>query len=231
VLIRVKVPGYRTEASLADLARALPTLAKALGMGHPAREPEREWAEREFGLEKQTFIRQLADDLARYRAGGFGKGRSQAEWWIKRHIRQSYLHAFVLGKIAAGGYERIALTAQEEKWLKKLRYDEYRYLRGFLDDIDAGRGRMPYKRRMRMYGDAICGPYWAGWALANKSTRRVIRWVYHPEAQHCDTCLELNGREWTAPAFVKWVMQTGILPGQNVQCLSNCRCRLVERFV
>jgi len=225
VLIRLKVPRDQDpESALADLA-------KALGMHHPARQAEREWAEHEFRLEADTFRRQLADDLGRYRAGGFEKGRTQAEWWMKRHIRQAYLHGFVEGKIAAGGYERIALSSEEDKWLRKLRYDEYRYLRRVLDDIDARRGVMDYRRRMRMYGDAIGGPYWAGWALANKSTRRIIRWEYSPEAEHCSSCLELNGREWTAPAFVKWVMETGILPGQNVSCLSSCKCRLSERFV
>jgi len=215
-----------------DKLEDLELLAKALARTdawHEAIASERAWVEREYRIELETFRRQLADDLARYRSGGF-RSRGQAEWWMKRHIRQAYLHAFIEGKIAAGGYRRMALRPDEEKWLLKQRRDEYKYLRKFLDDVDAGKGRMPYARRIRMYGDALNSVYWAGFASGNRDPRRTITWVAHPAAEHCETCMELDGRTWTAPAFQRWVQETGILPGQNTKCLTNCKCHLEDRF-
>ena len=211
---------------------ALEALRKALAKPETKiqRESEMAFGREVFEGELDTFKRQLDFDLELYRLGGFPKGRAQAEWWIKRHIRQAYLHSFIEGKIAGGGSGRIALRPDEERWLKKLRFDEYRYLKKFLDDIDKGRGQMNYQRRMRMYADALKGPYWAGWALGNRDPRRTIIWRADLKAEHCPDCILLNGTIWSAPAFAKWVRKTGILPGQNVQCLSNCKCRLEERF-
>ena len=225
---------YRNLGSLISLAKALSRKKKA-GPSR-AQAPVRAQAKRMFRREALDFRIQLADDLQRYQFGGFVRrsetiqNRGYAEYLIKKHIRLAYRNAFLEGKAASGGAPKWLLSDTEERWLRKLRYDEFKYLKGFLDDIDIGQGTMPYERRMRMYADAIHGPFWAGWVLGNQDRRRQIIWVLG-ESEHCETCQPLGGRVWTASAFMKWVMKTGILPRQGTKCLSACRCHLEERFV
>lgn len=159
---------------------------------------------------------------------GGERSRSNVEYWLKREIREAYDQAYYLGKVA-GGRDQGPLDAWDQRALRKERYFQYRYLRGFLDDVAAGRGRMDYGKRMRMYADSTSGPYWMGFVMANRSNKRRITWQTTP-AEHCETCIELDGKTWTPRAFVRWYQQNHILPGVGTKCLSNCKCFLKESY-
>lgn len=190
---------------------------------------ERMRAQEEFAELQGTFGERLQDHLADYRAGKLE--RSKVEYRLKRDIRESYRRAFELGKRMAGNLH--AIEPQEERWLRRLRYDEFRYLRGFLDDIDAGRGVIAYERRMDMYEKAIREVAWMGWIIGNRDRRRRIVWHYRPGAEHCSDCARYNGRSWTVEGFLRHVRKTGHLPQSgSLECLGyNCGCWLEERFL
>jgi len=169
----------------------------------------------------------LQRHLAEYLDPENPRTRGSIEWWLKREIRYFERRAYVEGRRAGRNFT--SLDEFDEKRLKRLRYEQFRYLRGFLDDIDAHRGVMGYRRRMRMYADATSGVYWLGFVMANRSNRRRITWRTTP-AEHCPTCLELDGKSWTPRTFMRWHQRYHILPGVNTQCRSNCKCFLQESF-
>lgn len=152
--------------------------------------------------------------------------RGSTEWWLKYHIKVFYQVEVNEGRKAAGNLD--TLSAWEEKELTKLRRTEFKFLKGFLDDIDAGRGKMPYPRRMRMYADAASGPFWLGFVMGDRSKTRRIKWVWNPLSDHCLTCRALHDRVWTVEGFIEWYRKWHIMPGKCVKCLSNCTCCLKD---
>ena len=179
-----------------------------------------------LGKELDRLDSRLQQHLAEFRSDE--RSRSNIEYWMKREIRESYDAAFYYGRV--GGGRDAELDAKDQKQLRRLRYGQYRYLRAFLDDVEAGRGVMGYTRRMRMYADSLSAPFWLGFVMANRSNKRRITWKTTP-AEHCSTCAELDGRTWTPRAFMKWFQRNRILPGVGTECLSNCRCFLSEAYV
>lgn len=175
------------------------------------------------------FGEKLQEYLGDYLGGRLT--RSQAEYRMKRTIREHYRSAYELGKRSAGNLYLI--EPNEERWLKRLRYDEFKYLRGFLDDIDAGKGVMAYDRRMDMYAKAIREVVWMGWLMGNRDRRRRIVWHYSQEKEHCADCAQFDGRSWTVEGFLKHVKRTGKLPQSGaLECLGyRCGCWLDEVFV
>lgn len=210
-----------------DKPGAASAIAKALRAVQPPN--IRELAHEAFDFLSDEVAGRLQRHLADYRDPENPTPRTRAEWWMKREIRFFYAAAYREGRHAAGDMR--PLDTEDEKLLRRMRLGEYRYLRGFLDDMDAGRGKMNYRRRMQMYADAVRGAFWLGFVRGNRSNRRRIRWVFDPEAEHCKTCAELNGRVWTPRAFLRWYAKTHILPQKGCECLSNCRCHLEEFFV
>ena len=151
------------------------------------------------------------------------------EWRIKAAIREAYTEAFRYGKRAAGNLESV--TASEALQLKKLRADEFRYLRKFLGDMRDGKGVMSYERRMDMYRAAAREAYWLGWVLGNTRPDRVVWWVIDPEAESCRDCLRFaRGSPWPIQRFLDEVVKKGFLPrGGRLECKGyNCKCVLRE---
>lgn len=190
---------------------------------------ERDRAKDRFQEDQRVFGERLQDHLGDYTNGRITRG--QAERRLKREIREHYRTAFELGKRMAGNLYLI--EPSEEKWLRKLRYDEFKYLRGFLDDIDNGEGKMPYPARMDMYEKAIREVGWMGWLIGNRDRHRRIVWHYSPLKEHCRDCEEYDGKVWTIEGFIKHVQKTGHLPQSgSLECLGyHCGCYLEELFV
>lgn len=205
---------------------ALTLLRKALGRIPSDLPAARRAALQELGIDIEELNVRLQRHLSEYLSGE--RTRGSVEWWMKREIRYFYRHAYLEGLRSAGNYR--PLDEWGDKTLVRLRRDEYRYLRQFLDDVDARAGVMNYRRRMRMYADALSGVYWLAFVRANRSSRRRIRWVRTP-AESCPTCVKLDGRKWTPQDFLRWYKRFGILPGKGTQCLSNCKCRLEDYYV
>lgn len=199
----------------------------------PQFERERKEALRRMRENQELFAERLSEHLSDLQEGKLTRG--QAEYRMKRDIREHYRAAFELGKRTSGNL--YLLTHAEERWLKKLRYDEFRYLRGFLDDVEAGRGIMPYPKRLDMYAKAIREVGWMGWLIGNMSPKRRIAWHWAGGKEHCRTCAHLAvegfGRPMPVKQFLKMVKRTGHLPQSgSLECLGyNCGCWLEEQFV
>ena len=155
--------------------------------------------------------------LSEYQDPNNPRPRGSTEWWLKYHIKVFYQVEVNEGRRAAGNLD--TLSAWEEKELAKLRRTEFKFLRGFLDDIDNGRGTMDYGKRMRMYADAASGPFWLGFVMGDRSKDRRIKWVWNPLADHCQTCRALNGRVWTVEGFIAWYRKWHTMPGKCTKCL------------
>lgn len=201
-------------------------LHKALGQLPRNLEPMRAAKFRNLRYHIDELGSRLQQHLSEYLAGD--RTRTNVEWWLKREIRDRYKMAFLEGKEAGGSYSD--LDEWDKRELTRLRRSQFQYLRGFLDDIDAKQGTMPYARRMQMYADALSAVFALGFVRSNRSNRRRIKW-HRVADDSCDTCLGLENRIWTPRAFLRWYRQNRILPGINTDCLSNCRCYLEDFFV
>jgi len=178
--------------------------------------------------------------------------RADVERAAKAAIRQAYDRQFELGKRA--GWNWRTIDAAEEKFLLRLRREEYVFVRRFLDDIEAGRIVMPIEQRATLYGNASQEAFWFGFLYADQSSDRYVRWVIS-DAEHCPDCLYLSGNvdEQTRAAYRdgklpnslppggRWgngvytaqeLARLGVVPQSGkLRCTTNCRCRLerVER--
>lgn len=202
-------------------------IAKALGAHIVTRTPMQADAIRELGFDLGEMNERLQKTLEEFQAGT--RTRGSVEWWMKRDIRYFYRRAYKEGLRTGGKYEE--LTKADERELMKARYREYKYLKGFLDDVEAGNGVMAYQQRMRMYADALPGMFWLGFVQANLADSRRIKWIVDIEAEHCETCLPLNGRAWTPRQFLAWYNEYHILPSKGCKCKGNCKCHLEDYYI
>ena len=159
-------------------------------------------------------------------------------------IRQAYARQFGLGKRA--GWNWRDTDAAEDKFLLRLRREEYVFVRRFLDDIERGRISMPIEQRATLYGNAGDEAFWWGFLYADQSADRYLRWVVG-EAEHCSDCRYLAGdlppddlAKYTNPNTVplggRWgvgvysaqeLALLGVVPQSGkLRCTTNCRCHL-----
>jgi hypothetical protein len=206
------------------------------------------------GLISQAFERESATARTRAKA----RLRRQAELHqqvvrarLTRVIRQSYLRAFELGLQAAGRAR--PLLPNEERILERLRRNEYAYLENFLTDVRYGEGRMPYRQRAGLYGNALQEVYWLGYLYADLSANRYLQWRLSPN-ETCVDCAVLSGdrrhlarlgvnaeeaeRQSGIPVGGRWgngvysapeLARLGVVPQSGqLACTTNCHCRLIE---
>jgi hypothetical protein len=182
--------------------------------------------------ERQTIRAELA------------RARQLTERAAQAAIRQAYARQFGLGKHV--GWNWRDLDAAEDKFLLRLRREEYVFVGRFLDDIEAGRGVMPLEQRATLYGQASDEAFWWGFLYADQSADRYLRWVIG-EAEHCTDCLYLAGElppealaryanPNTVPQGGRWgtgvysaqeLALLGVVPQSGkLRCTTNCRCHL-----
>ncbi len=197
------------------------TMRRVLRLRLPAR--ERETAVAQAKHDQGEFRRRIQAHLRDFQAERLSRG--ETEMRLKREISHYYRVLFEQGKRAAGN--PMAPTRNELVTLNKIRVDEFGYLEGFLDDIEAGAGVMDYERRMNLYGNAVREAYWAAWVMADMSPDRRIDWVLHPTADHCASCVKMTeGGPYSPQRF----METGLFPQSGaLDCTTNCKCHLHER--
>lgn len=156
---------------------------------------------------------------------------SSIESQMKQAIRETYATAFRLGKRAAGNLTGV--SEDEQKWLRRIRVDEYKYLRGFLGDMRSEDGVMDYEARMDMYRAAAREAYALGWVLGNKDKARRIRWVLG-NTEHCSDCARIAEMgSMPVSVFIRDVLSKGYVPHSgNLECKGyHCQCSLEEAFV
>lgn len=205
----------------------LSVLAKALSDKMPTRTELQKVSLRYLRYDLDMLNSRLQSHINEFIKGE--RTRGSTEWWVKKELRDYYRRAYGYGLLTGGNYDDIDDYGERE--LKRMRLQEYTYLKGFLDDIEAKRGTMPYRQRAGMYANALPALYWLGFVRSNLSTSRRIRWVVNHDAEHCDTCEPLHNRTWTVKQFLAWYAKYHILPSENTKCLSNCKCRLEDFMV
>ncbi len=136
---------------------------------------------------------------------------------IKETLRAAYHEAFSLG-LRAGGWSG-PLEPSDTHFLASFALEEWGYLRQFLQDVQGGRGRMPYEQRLALYGQTVDAVFWAGKFAAHSSGVK-IHWVL-TEAEHCEDCIQ-----WAMHSpYSKDTLPALPRDGKS-QCLSNCKCEL-----
>ena len=149
---------------------------------------------------------------------------------MKARIRSAYHDAFALGKRHAGNLTTV--SGEDAIAIKSTRIDEFQYLRGFLADMDAGTGRMPYETRADYYTKAARELFWLGFVLGDLSPNRRILWHVGP-TEHCDDCLKMaNTSPWPIDKFLKLAKEGTLPQSGKLKCLGyNCRCSLSDIYI
>jgi hypothetical protein len=143
-----------------------------------------------------------------------------------------YANAYRLGKRASGNLTSV--TPEEQSAIKKIRIDEYRFLKGFLADMRSGAGKIDYQDRAAMYGRASFELYWLGYALGNKDPKRRLKWQYGDTYSHCPDCSRFAAHgPYTMEQFQKDIVSAGKLPQSGgLACVGiSCKCLLEESFI
>lgn len=173
----------------------------------------------EQALFQQELQSHLAHFLRTYQTGARPPG--SARWWIQREIREGFERLFLLGREKSG--KTGPLSLREKRYLKTIRYRDFHFLRGFLIDVDEGKGRMDYQRRMALYAAGGSQAYWAGMVFGASVGQR-FRWVLGP-AEHCESCLRISRG---GPYGRNYLVKNGLFPKcHSLDCVRGCKCRLV----
>lgn len=143
------------------------------------------------------------------------KGKIDAEEFtnqFQRKLVTAYEDAFRTGK----GEER--LSNKDRRWINSLAAEQFDYLKGFADAIDAG-DPSATADRAALYGRSVKAAYWKG-ALSEFDS--PIDWILSMNIHNCDDCIELADGSPYDPEDLP------TMPGQgDTACLGNCGCTLV----
>lgn len=154
-------------------------------------------------------------DLAEWRSGNidlveFERRRYDA---IAEHFAESYK----LGIKAAG---RTFIVPTDEAHIRAAVNAEQGYLAGFVADMGAGAGRMPYEQRAAQYGAAGNGLYLKG-EIAGLDTKWTDCWWDLSAAESCDDCIALASNGPYSPLSIPTAPRLG-----QTRCRGNCKCNL-----
>lgn len=144
---------------------------------------------------------------------------------LKATIRNAYTEAFLLGKRTVGNLTSV--TPEEAKALRKVRREEYIWLRGFMNDMKAGAGVMDYGRRMAAYANAVRQAYWTGWVYGDKSPGRMVRWAYGPTEEHCESCSGMVAKGPMSIADFLPYVERDLVPQSGALFCKGILCRCV----
>ncbi len=198
--------------------------------------------EREAAVDQAgTLInKQLEPRLQRHLRDFTGGKITSADWYdrCEMDLRFFYEEAYKSGQRSVG-HASIAMTPQDKAILNRLMKDELHYLGRFRDDLDAGRGRMPYPQRLSLYAQATWESYWYGWLTGDQRKTRRIRWMYGATVEHCGIaeggertgCSDFVAIGWmTAVDAVKNILTEGFAPRSGkLECGGfHCLCTLQE---
>ena len=147
-----------------------------------------------------------------------------------RHIRSYYSRAFLLGKRASGNL--LSIGSDERNMLRKIRTDEYKYLRRFFTDISNKLGKIPYEKRMAYYQHALREAFWLGFCIGDTTATRTLWWHFGNTIEHCTDCALFANRPggWPIAEFIDQVIKPGKLPQSgSLECKGlHCECYLTD---
>jgi hypothetical protein len=186
----------------------------------------------EAARQSRASVTSLESRLSRHLLD-YEAGHVSAKEWGDRcfeDISHFYDLSYRSGLNAAGD-PGVLLSPTQRAVLNRLKRDEHDYLRDFGEDMNAGRGRMPYHDRMRLYAQAAREAFWVGFVMGDLRTARQLRWVLGP-TEHCVDCRRFSQMGWVpARRFYDEVLSKGYVPQSgHLDCKgSRCQCVLSEQ--
>lgn len=152
---------------------------------------------------------------------------------LKDLLSRAYESMFEIG-MKASGYPLVPQDLHLEL-VRRYAREQMDFVDGFVDAVKNGDGRLNYEDRAHMHGLQSRALYWLGWVIGNSDPARHIRWVMHPEKEHCQSCSamaslgDVGEGVWTPRALLKTTLvpQSGRLDCKGYYC----GCHLEESFV
>lgn len=163
-----------------------------------------------FPKVKQRLRSKLQKALRSYNSNG-DIGRFSGR--VKAELSDAYKSAYQLG---VGDKD---LSPKEKKFVDDVQADQFKYLDGFLSDIDADEGKMDYGQRLDMYVEKVDSVYWSG-AVKSLDDDTEIYWNTMP-GESCEDCIELEEGGPYSPEELPTTPRAG-----DTACIGNCNCIL-----
>ncbi len=221
LLVEAKAIGWKLKWNKDKKAKALGMIIK---LGDYTKKLKRNASKRErakFLKLKQEFETKGWTILKKFIDGKIKK--DEAEKQLRKLFRETYRQAFLMGWRSSGLSDWVELSDEDWQWLESALKEEFTYLSQFLDDIQKGYQKMPYRRRWQMYVDTLEHVFWVG-KISVIPEAFVIDWVVDSKAERCKGCLFLKLNSPYTVFTLPTVPKAGATP-----CLSNCRCKLRAR--
>lgn len=134
-----------------------------------------------------------------------------------------YAESYKLGKYY-GSNKYADLDDNERRFIVYQTTKELKFLDNFANDMVNGSGKMPYKRRMKMYVDSLDSMFGFGRLVYIPEDTTII-WKLGANDRHCPDCLMFAANnpytKKTLPGYPK---------SGNTICLSNCYCSVIYYY-
>lgn len=146
-------------------------------------------------------------------------------------MKRAWRDAFLAGVRSTGikgrgqGMSGVALSPDDETWLKTAMTHEMRFLNKYALAVIEGTYRMPLPRRTQMYVDALESFYDSARVIGLPATS-VLRWTGKKDKRVCASCEYLHQHNPYHKKNLPTVPRSGL-----TICLTNCRDRLLVRVV
>jgi len=147
----------------------------------------------------------------------YSEGEISASTWrvlMRQEIKREVIRQYVLG---IGGLDR--MTARDWGSVGGIVADQYRYLEGFYNEVDAGNlSGAQIAQRAKMYSSSAREAYERANERVARSTGAAEERWRTTATESCPDCLEREGQGWQP-------IGTFSSPGDgSTQCLTNCQC-------
>lgn len=171
--------------------------------------------------ERDTVVATLKKDMWRELQNARQVGAGAVMDNVEGHLRKAYTASRELGFEAMG--RTVGLDKFDLKTINDAAAQEAKHARKFVDDYVGDTGKMPYEKRMDMYGSAVQHQF--NQAAVESTPARTKIWWMMSSAEPCDECPRLAAGSPYTDDFgdnpLPTVPQAGETP-----CLSNCKCYL-----
>jgi hypothetical protein len=176
---------------------------------------------------ERAFRKELLGQWDKYESGQMTL--EEFEGWFAVRQRETLVHAFALGLAGRGIRGKTRFTDDELRYLHGQYSQQMRYFNRFMRDVRAGRGRMPYRQRLELYGRDLYGVFMTAWFAYGADRSHRFLWRLSPDAEHCEDCVQRATESRAKGGYTYDELVTLGLPGTGkTRCLNNCRCWIEE---
>ncbi|NIX55345.1 MAG: hypothetical protein GWN14_05280 [candidate division Zixibacteria bacterium] len=176
-------------------------------------------AAQKFDNVQRSFARNMHSVLDDLQAGHISAAGANKK--MGPILQNAHQRSYSAGKEWMTGRKAV-LNADDWAYLKRSVEYERGFLKGFIDDVVNGRGKMNYSTRMDMYAGTLQAPF-NNASLEYSPEDAEVYWTLGI-AEHCEDCLSLESfNPWTRASLPT-------VPGAgDTRCLGRCKCHLEYR--